>query len=136
MTFRLRSPNGKNSGRYFAGREGFETLWADDPNEAPIYSVRDAYGNIAAAIDTSCQALVPERTESTTDENVAEFAKIAANDMWQKPSDVMVNLVSKAVRSIDDPIHEPDESELPKADPSYMSVWEWLHRAIYGRDVG
>ncbi len=127
----LRSPNGQNSGLYFAGydSETDSITWTDDPDEALRCSVSDAYGHLAAALDRFCEALVPENTGTATEADRNEFAKIAANDMWQKPGDTMVDLVSMSVREQDDPLYEPDPT--PEGTPGYMSVWEWLLRATY-----
>jgi hypothetical protein len=132
--FVLRSPNGPHKGEYLVNvnYEGIE--WTNDVNRAKRFNLQDAYSNVAACIDMLCQAVVPENVGGATEEECREFGRIAANDMFASPSDAMIAMLSERAvrRSTNQPLYElPNDMIPPKHDPHYMSVWEWVGRAVY-----
>lgn len=130
--FVLRLLHGDNKGFYYSGADdNGKVSWTESLDKAKRYNACDTAGGIMALIDIYCLAAVPERLPDTTDAECGEFAKTIAEGMFQNPSEGMVDLILKRTirKSPDDPLNEP-ENIPERSDPYYMSVWEWLGRAI------
>lgn len=98
MSFRLKCiDDSPNKGKYFIKGDWKGIEWTDDKNKAPIFSADDAYGNFAASMDMLKIIIYPERTENTTQDQIKEFAKIAANDMYQNPSPELIEIFEKGI---------------------------------------
>lgn len=129
--FVLRCPNGPAKGKYFVSGDYLGVKWTDDVGGALRVSASDAYGHIAAAIDTKCLVLVPESLGDATNEDCHAFAVKATGDMFRNGGNDVVSIIEKAVRrSADEPLFDHPTFHA-KHEDGYMSVWEWVLRAAY-----
>lgn len=130
--FRLRILHGPDAGRYVvrADYKGVEST--DDINIATRYSIRDAYGNVAAFIDRLRLCVAPENAGDATEDDYKTFAEIAAKDMFQFGGPEIQTIISDKCcrRSPNDSLVQPD---FGPPTVTHMSVWEWVGRAAFGR---
>lgn len=132
--FVLRAVCDKHKGEYYTGfdSEKMSPKWSNDIAAAEQVKPQDAAGIVMAMIDGPRIVVVPERLPSATDEECAVFADFAARGMFQNPSDAIKDMIAKIIRSSpEEPFGEQAADMPPTGD--YMSVWEWLSRAMAAR---
>lgn len=129
--FVLRAIHGVHQGEYYDGfnPEKMSPNWVSSVELAEKVSGANAAGIIMAMIDGPCIVAVPERLASSKDSHCDEFAEFASQGMFQNPSDSIKSTIRGVIRdSAEEEIHE-QRTDVPQTG-SYMSVWEWLLRAM------
>lgn len=133
--FVLRAVCGTHKGEYYSGfnSEKMAPTWVDSVEAAEKVSGPDAAGIVMAMIDGPRFVVVPERLADSQDAECDEFADRAARGMFQNPSDAIKTMIRSVIRdSVENPFFEAP-AEMP-ATGDYMSVWEWLTRAMAARN--
>lgn len=129
--FVLRAVCGTHKGEYYTGFDSdkMSPTWSNDIAAAEQVKPQDAAGIVMAMIDGPRFVVVPERLPSATDEECAVFADFAARGMFQAPSEAMKEIIAKVIRSSPDAQFGEQPTDMPPTG-DYMSVWEWLSRAM------
>jgi len=106
--------------------------WNNAADSAEKVSAENAAGIVMAMIDGPRIVVVPERLADSQEAECDNFADRAARGMFQNPSDAIKTMIRDVIRnSVEDQIYDQPK-DMP-ATGDFMSVWEWLHRAMAAR---
>lgn len=133
MTFAMRCVFGPHKGQYYSGFDQMSPKWTSNRADAELQSGSDAAGITMAMIGDVCTVVVPEKMESTSDDDCVQFADWMARGSWQSPSNELKEMIQKVIRHNEiSPIHDYPSTmpPFPENKNGYMSVWEWMARAM------
>lgn len=130
--FKIRCVFGEFKGQWFSGVvNGIMPEFTKECETAEKVDAASASSIVMACIDR-CIVVVPEMTESANDTDTSETAGLLAKGCWVNPSSEMIEFVSRCIRnSSESPIHDqPPEFDKPCRDSGFMSVFEWIRKAV------
>lgn len=130
--FAVRIVYGPNKGKYYAGfnTSTYNVEYSEDVEHSKHLSSRDTASIIMGLIDQRLEVGVPE-VVTANDDNCRECAKLLADGMWSKHSGIDKVIYDLVIRKDPTrPIHEQPKDCPENRDNGYMSVWEWLTRAV------
>lgn len=130
--FVMRAVHGSHVGNYYAGNNGLSANWVSDAESAERLSPTDAAGIAMAMLDTQCIAVAPEVIGECSESEKDLFSMTMALGCFQSRDGGMAETIRMGIRdSASDPIYP--QSSCPEPTGGFMSVWEWVMRAMVAR---